>query len=602
MPTPEQSRPIPERGNTAAPQETIPVNPEAHTQALQIFKAELAAASSAPVVAQEISAYAQKHGVTLPGEVQSKIESAQTEHTRRLLAIRLKGNEEEYLVNHKVVMELEERYNSDETHPKNVLKAVEAYAAKVGASNELPEQFEGTLFSNETMELLAADVETRIGAYFANKETGRVNPKKRESLIGQTRRYMELLHQAQTEGALPAELALADVAKMVRENIDKLAYQDRVAAENLLGDHGIRHLVDHNIVVSEKIFDQLAGKGQAVSAIDRLMAHQIMIDHDIGYATSVVRDPINEHGIKGQDAGHNLLAAKFIAERIADGNDHLNKIFGSKELEQIHAGILEHDSSKLEFTVGDNSPEARRKNLESAIHLADNTHAFEDKLPELLYGVPETLKYMRLMKIAGETGDTAKVEEIKSKLASFIESQSDFSLDDKAALTMAIKGLSSESYRFTVPRICGNKPEFAIDENGRVEITVQESAIHREAMAVFDQDSLKQLTKFIKDLGGPAHLGLDDDPIETENIVFKLATGESGSQDHHNDYQERIAQLISEESFRTLLDADMQLSEEASRLEQELAADPATTQNIQPQLVEIRSKRTALLDSYLSTQ
>ena len=75
-------------------------------------------------------------------------------------------------------------------------------------------------------------------------------------------------------------------------------------------------------------------------------------------------------------------------------------------------------------------------------------HAFEDKLPELLYSVPETLKYMRLMKVAGETGNPKKVEAIKAKLIEYIGSREDFSPDDKETLCKAVGGISAESYRF----------------------------------------------------------------------------------------------------------------------------------------------------------
>ena len=540
---------------------------------LQLFKLEIEAAHALPPIGDEIAKKAESLGVELPPEKRSQILEANQDIEKQMMLIKLKGSEEEYLVNHKVVLELEGRFNSTETEPKAVLGHIQEFSDKVGIPRNLPEGFAGKTFSNETKALISQSANERITQYLLNKETGRYNPAKHETLVKQTDRYLELVAQAQAEGDIDANLSVEDLAKMVNENIDKLAYQDRVAAENLFGDHGIRHLVNHNIVVTEKIFDKLAERGQKVKAIDRLMSHQIMIDHDLGYAMSVVRDGVNAEGIKGQDAGHNLLSAKFTSERLKDKDDHFNKVFSGTFVEQIHSGELNHDSSSLEFTIGDESAQARRKNLESAIHLADNTHAFEDKLPELLYSVPETLKYMRLMKVAGETGNTEKIEEIKQKLAEYIQSQPNFSPDDKEVLSMAVRGVSAESYRFTVGRICGNKPEFDINENGKVEITVQESAIHREVMSVFDQGSLNQLKKFIKDLGGPKDIPLDATSVDTEKILFKLATGEDGKSSERNDYQERVMSLISEEKFRNFILEESDLAQQQETLQNLLKLD-----------------------------
>ena len=541
---------------------------------------DLEAQEASPKIEDEVNKKAESFGVELSPEKRDEFNEKNAELDRRAGYIQMKGSEESYLVNHKAAAELEERYNTSETHPDTVLSQISDFSKSVGIPKGLPEGLTGQLFNRETIALLQTSAEERIGQFLLNKETGRVNPAKHESLIKQTERYLELITQAQQEGDMPSDLSLEDVSKMVFENIDKLAFQDRVAAENLLGDHGIRHLVDHNIMVTEQVYDKLAQQGQLVKAIDRLMTHQIMIDHDLGYAMSPVRNPINKEGIKGQDAGHNLLAAKFISERIGNPDDHFNKVFADQDFaKQIHAGILYHDSSKLEFTIGDESAAARQKNLESAIHLADNTHAFEDKLPELLYAVPETLKYMRLMKVAGDTGDIEKVEEIKQKLVECIQGKEDFSLDDKGALAQAVKGVSAESYRFSVGRICGNKPTFEINQTGKVEITVQESAIHREVMAVFDQSSLNQLKKFIKDLGGPSDIDSDATSIDTERILFKLATGDAGKSGETNDYQERVLSLITEEKFRTFMIGESDLSNQQSTLEKIAGLDMTKKEN-----------------------
>ncbi len=547
----------------------------------------------------ELGGKANSMGVEIPPDSMARLKAKDTEIENAHMLIVLKSKEEEYLLNHPAVVELEERYNSKESHPTAMLGTVAEFANKVGVPNATTPELVGKKFSPEMKAQIFDKAKERITLYLANKETGRVNPAKHETLLKQTERYLDLIVEAQTEGDISSEVSAEDIERMVNENIDVLAYQDRVAAENLLGDHGIRHLVGHNINVSEKIFDELARNGQTVKAMDRLMMHQVMIDHDIGYAMSPVRDRINTEGIKGQDAGHNLLAGKFISERLGDKDDHLNKIFSIDALKQIHAGILNHDSSDTAFILGNDSSEARQKNLESAIHLADNTHAFEDKLPELLYEVPKSLEAMRLLKTAGEIGDNGLVDEIKNDLVEYIKNSEQFSQDDKDTLSLAVGGLSATLYKFSVPRICGNKPEFMIDKTGKVEITVTESAIHQEATALFNQDAYKQLQKFIKDLGGPKDVPMDTDTVETDQITFKLKKGAEASTER-TDYQERMDRMINNEMFRSFVAKDTLANAQQKKIES-LLGNPGGLElaGLENQLANIKNERKELLRTYL---
>jgi len=131
---------------------------------------------------------------------------------------------------------------------------------------------------------------------------------------------------------------------------------------------------------------------------------------------------------------------------------------------------------------------------------------------------------------------------------------------------MAAGGLTAENYKFSVPRICGNKPEIIINEGGKVVIIVQESAIHREATALFGGKELDQLKKFIKDLGGPKDIPEFSETIETAKIIFKTKRAE-GSSPEKTDYQESIATLIQEPRFRAFAEQDDMLGKEQKALE-----------------------------------
>lgn len=489
---------------------------------------------------------------------------------------------------------LKTRYD-DRAHKEAVQAEIKKFAQDRGVNlDEIPQELATISFESDTNGQTEAAA-LRLAEKFFNSEQASRNPEKYAMVEKQTKEYLKLLRQAQAEGSIPKEVTASYAYRLVAENIAAVAAQDRAASENLLGDHGVRHLVGHNIEASMQIAESLRNRGTSITAMDKLLMHQIMIYHDLGYAMAPVRDAINQQGIRGQDAAHNLLSAQYVRERIADSSDVWHAVFGKNQqnLDIFHRGILYHDKDEsggagirfiTKLKEGENPRQARAVNIESIIRTADNTHAFEDKLPELLYRYPETIKYMRLMKTAGEIGDKAAFLQLRRELAGKINASDQLSLDDKDALTLAVlgqdnidgndpkKGLQAEGYKFTVGRICGNKPEFAMLEDDRLSITVQESAIHQEAVGLFGQESYDQLRKFLADLKGvnKDQVSLDQPEIEAGSLVIKLRTGEQKAQTA-TDYQQRISEIRqADPAFVEFANQDIGLSLEQLALEKSL--------------------------------
>ena len=422
--------------------------------------------------------------------------------------------------------------------------------------------------TEETRAVIEQKALERVALLFNSEHASR-NPEKQRIVAEQTRQYIDLVAQAQQEGSLPQELSAQAVLDLVDENIGKLAYQDRAATENWLGDHGVRHLVDHNINVSMQLADKLAAKGQVVSAADRLMLHQIMIDHDMGYAMDVVRDPINQ-GRFGADGGHNVLAAKFVREQAEAGESAFSKVFSGDQAAIIHEAILHHDSRDVNLAIGDTSEEARKRNIESIVHIADNTHAFEDKLPEVLYSHPDTLRVMRLLKTAGELDDDEAIGGLREELIAGIDKRDDLSDDDKTALKKAAGIISKHSYKKSVPRICGNRPQFEVeDDDGRgiVTISVEESSIHRETTGIFAPDQVdklqsfmqaEQVTKFIGDTTGVKNVDSDTVASPEGSVIVKVLSNNESPE--ATDYQKRLDELIKDQEFSDFIIADASLA------------------------------------------
>lgn len=465
---------------------------------------------------------------------------------------------------------LDKRYEDEKSGVQSIQKQIDEYTSKSGLKHEAIPELENKTFNLETKKIISEKIKSNLDALLLNKEKARHNPEKHETMLKQSERYLDLLEQAQIEGDISKEVGAEEILKLMERNVDMITFQDMVASENMLGDHGIRHVVAYNIKMIEQMLDSVSEKGQEVKAIDRIMGHQIMLMHDLGYATEPVREGVNK-GDFSADKGHNLLSAKILREMGENPDDALSKVFSNEQMDTLHQGILEHDDSKVEFHINDNNPEARKENLLSAIHLADNTHAFEDKLPELLYSVPESLKAMRLLKTAGEIGDKDMIENVKKQLILDIENNSNYSKDDQKQLSRAVDNLAESSYKFAIGRICGNKPEVSIGEDGRVTIKVQESAIHQEAVGLFGQDSYDQLKKFISDLEGVekneiTNEMLNQERIEGKNVTMELALGDKKSIEK-TDYQQRIEGIVKDEKFVEFSRQDLILSRRQKSIE-----------------------------------
>lgn len=484
--------------------------------------------------------------------------------------------------------DLEARYNDEKTGADYIQKQIGEFAEKSGLSREASVELADKKFNPDTKKFILDKTKEHIDRLLLDKKEGRFNPEKHKIVNEQAECYLNFIEQAQLEGDLPLDLDAQAVLDMARENVWTLAYQDRVASENMLGDHGIRHIAGYNIRVTEEVFKELDSNGQGVKvkAVDKLMAHQIMIMHDLGYATDPVREGVNA-GNFAADAGHNLLSAKILRQRGENKDDAMSKLFSKEQLAIMHQGVLEHDDSKVDFRVADGSAEARKENLLSAVHLADNTHAFEDKLPELLYSSPDSLKTMRLLKTAGEIGDEALENELKQQLIKQIKENPDYSKDDKEALEKAAKSLKGKSYERAVGRICGNQPKVTIDSTGAVEIKVQESAIHQEAIGLFGEKAYDQLKKFIEDLTGIDKKEVTEEMLNQPEIVGKdkkvkilLDIGDEKKSNERSDYQKRIETMIKDKEFREYSDQDLEMSKEQSAAQKDLDFINDTEKNV----------------------
>jgi hypothetical protein len=481
--------------------------------------------------------------------------------------------------------ELTERYMSEGASRAVVEQRIEEYAVKVEANRNagLEAIPEDTAFDTEgSRDLIMAQAEPLIQAYFKS-DRGSFSKEGELDQAGivreQSQQYVQLVADAIAEGSISRDITAREVYKLVADNIAALGLQDRAASEVLIGDHGVRHLVDHNTRVASLLATQLAEKGYPMTAKDTLLLHQIMLYHDIGYAMDPVRGAMKTDGVRGQDAGHALLAAQFVREQMVDPASPWHKVFNTQDFETMHRAISFHDSpdtgvKQVDFSrpEGPNDLEGKRRIIESIVRTADNTHAFEDKLPALMNAVPESLKYMRLLKTAGETGDPATITAIKEKFKATLGASNDISSGDKEAFMGAIDSLVPQSYKYTVGRIAGRKPEYKlvdqVDGSGvQVQISVVESPSHRSVVEAFGMGSFGQMRKFVEDVLGEKFNEEDflNGKVSSRDLEISFRKKDQAYR-QSTQYEQNVMRGLKGKEFQAFLNADVQLIGRAQSL------------------------------------
>lgn len=489
-----------------------------------------------------------------------------------------------------VRQELIQRYQDPRSSAEQVDKSVARFAATRGVNlDQVPENLKGLSFGPDSQAQLREGLHGLVDQFFASS-TGSQNPLKKDLCNWQGERFLELLGESQQEGST-GPLSASQVYRLMAQNVAVLASQDRASAEVILGDHGVRHLVGHNIKVCETMADKLEGHGVPVSAKDRLILHQSMLLHDLGYAVDHVRDAMQEQGIQGQDGGHPVLAGRYVRERMQNDADPLNAIFSAEDMHKMHRCVMYHDMDAegkpgIDFTMKSQlSEQEQTANLESITRLADNSHAFDDKLTEVLYRHPSALKTMRMIKTAGEIGDPKAEQALRDNLCLQLDARQDLSDDDKQAMKSAVAFMNPTEFNFSMRRILASKPTFDLDASGKVTVRVQESPIHQGLAELGGQPQHKILGGYIEALTGEepkinrqtrsvdspqvrVELGLGDARATTlDPFQQNVATEVLADDGFRNWALQDVGHMKTQQSLQTLLQASDQLSDSELRIQ-----------------------------------
>lgn len=346
---------------------------------------------------------------------------------------------------------------------------------------EIPHDLKGQKLTTKTYDQVAVNTQARIDSL-----QGALTP----VTEAQLREYADTHMRKAVEQGLKDKSLKMDAGQlddMMAKNIDKLAHQEIEARKRQLGDHGIRHVVGNIRAVDAMLDDPDL---PATTGLQRMMALQTMVDHDMGYTVGVVAKsiPATEY--------HPQYSEKYAK---AQGYE---KLFGAGEAKEMTRMVREHAETDLDWK-GDT--------LMSVVRTADNTALFNrEKLPALFYDVPGATDELYKLQLAqvGGTGKqvTPKVQENLRKLVE------DSGIDDrhKAELLMAVDEVSPYTGKFSLGMAAGEIEGYDY-ANGVMGIKVVGKPERELLNGLFDLGD-RQFDKFAEaydTTGNPSVGGLD---------------------------------------------------------------------------------------------
>lgn len=252
------------------------------------------------------------------------------------------------------------------------------HALKSGFDRERAFESFGDRTFAEAIKEIRSTAEKLAETYFLN-QSSTDDLKKYAAVVTTTFEFIDLLRQSQIEGSVPTDLSAKDAFKLIAQNITALALQDKGHDVTTIVELDATHLTEHDIRGCMQLADTLSDHGCALSALERLLLHQSMVYHCVGYMAPPILEAIADKGMNGKHLGVPMLAAHYVRNQYEDPASGWRSVFNEKAFELLHRAVLYQDngaqgSADMALHVAEESTEeTRAHNLEAIVRIAHHT-------------------------------------------------------------------------------------------------------------------------------------------------------------------------------------------------------------------------------------
>lgn len=236
-------------------------------------------------------------------------------------------------------------------------KAFQALQQKIEAGVVKPDSLHSDLLNylkiREKLEVPVKDTKEIMALvteeldFFKKDHEIAINQEEVELIEQEAEKFSRIYQEAYSE-ASPQQ-----IYELTQDNVRKLAYQTSLDKNVFSGsDHGTRHILEGNMKWADKLITSL---GDKVAAKDKVLIHQIIIDHDLGYTLGAAQ--AKESWAASKD--HPLFSACFIEEN----KEYYTKMFGIDGYEMIQEGVLQHSYVKSEYNTAPDTEKGFNKDI-----------------------------------------------------------------------------------------------------------------------------------------------------------------------------------------------------------------------------------------------
>jgi DNA topoisomerase-1 len=279
------------------------------------------------------------------------------------------------------------------------------------------------------------------------------------------------------------DLDAGRINELVQDSIQKMVYQEVESNRQQFTDHGIRHLVGNAQRADEIMMTMSDGKAPAMG---RLAQQFIMLNHDVGYTTPLVR----EGGLRGVmvSSDHPAFSEAIAREQKSTWNE--DKIFNADQYEKMCKIIGTHDKSGIDF---------KDDLLGTSTRLSDNLSLFRDeKLPSMFKYVENGRDRLTALGSAAKNGNIEEFEKVRDQLYKDID-KAKLSTNMKRDLKASARELNHMSPKFTLGVLAGSISSIG-NEKGKLHVEIKYDEFDSFLQQHFDMGQ-KQARKLLKDYG-----------------------------------------------------------------------------------------------------
>jgi len=351
------------------------------------------------------------------------------------------------------------------------------------------------------------------------------------AILKESTRYLKDYKAAMKEGGMGSVKSSQEIFNLIRDNQVKLAHQTIVDRKYFTGsDHGVTHILDANMAMADKIFADMGGK---LSAMDKVLVRQAILDHDMGYTISALE------GAKGgkyfaMTKDHPLYSTILAESKKAEYVKH----FGEQGYETIREAILDHsDVSKLDLTVKGSE---LVKNIVSGVDCLGTTADIKMmklfREPEMMADLLELQELSEELKTTESPEEKVKIIEnmktVHSSMMDFVE-QSKISKSLKESYLKALaNNFDPTDPEFAFKRDFGSHSagfegiQVAEDGSITVNMSITENfKLIREMFAKGDEVSTSALAKAMDEYG--LKIGKSEATVTKDGKTFTGAYSEA---------------------------------------------------------------------------